>query len=170
MAYYIGSVGFREYYVYKSEANDELRCVCLLLLEDVFIEIDVLNDSVYRKVSQADVDKATKGKLPAGKEIDLDEEERRLTCFRCECTSEIGDDFEPENWRSLRVDQIHEDNLEGWDSDEVCEWIKNDFRGGLADLFYNEKNFCEQCVTELDKELDSLIGKELSAWVATQTI
>lgn len=173
MPRWIGSVGDREFYVYETGAGaSRTRVVCLIPEEGCFIGIEEIGSDINKDLSEQEI-RVVSGNTVGNKKVaGKDEEDRRLECLMCGSKSRLDEEFMPDYWFSLRVDFVgdDEDHIDGWNSDDICEWIDDNLIGGLRELFHEDQTFCDQCVYELERDLESVLDDDFWAWMASREL
>jgi hypothetical protein len=172
MPRWIGSIGEREFYAYETRAaSPRKRIVCLVPEEGCFVGIDEIGSDLNKNLSEQEI-RVVSGKTVGDKKVSgMDSDDRRLECLICGSESRLDEEFMPDYWFSLRVDFVGNDDehvdVADWDTDEICEWIDDNLIGGLRELFHEDQTFCDQCVYELERDLESVLDDDFWAWIAS---
>lgn len=173
----IGNISGRDFYAYETGIHSDLRCICVIPEEGAFIEIEEFGGELDKDVSDDEIKRVTGQIVDRPESMNMTDDARRLECFICGSESRVDSEFMPQFWRSLRVDFVSENdvegdgqNIEGWSSEEVSEWIDDHLVGGLRELFHGSKKFCDKCVYELEADVEEVADKEFWSWVMSQHV
>lgn len=177
MVRWIGSVGDREFYAYETDVHNDLRCICVIPEEGAFIEIEEFGGNLDTTLSEEEIERCSGQMVNNPASMNLDDGDRRLECFICGAESRLDEEFIPQFWRSLRVDFISEEEVEGddldiekWSNEEVREWIDEYLVGGIRELFHGSKKLCDKCVYELEGDVEMVADDEFWAWVMSRRV